>query len=59
MKLKFGKYKNVDICFVNSGYLRWLKRMDFVEDDEMVEIERELQLRDMDNSHFYEDKVKV
>ena len=63
MKLPFGKYKNIDLCFVNSGYLKWLIGQDWFvmerPEAEVIAVEKELELRDMDSSHFYKDKVKV
>ena len=62
MRMPFGKYKDVDLCFVNSGYLKWLIDQDWFVDkdsDLVLEVERELKLRDMDSSHFYIDKVEV
>jgi len=70
MKLNFGKYgpKNfppngISIEFVNSGYLKWLIDEDWFLRDSRNEllccaIEEELKLRDMNNDHFYQDKVK-
>ena len=63
MKLPFGKYKNIDLCFVNSGYLKWLIGQDWFvmerPEAEVIAVEKELESRDMDNSHFWKDKVKV
>jgi len=62
MKMPFGKYKGHDICFINSGYLRWLLDQDWFlrrDENEILAIEKELELRDMDSSHFYEDKINV
>ena len=30
-----------------------------IEEDEVIAIEKELELRDMDNSHFWKDKVRI
>lgn len=61
MKLPFGKYKNISIEFVNSGYLKWLLTQDwFLEKEkECLAVEKELKIRDMNNDHFYEDKMKI
>ena len=61
-KMPFGKYKGIDIIFINSGYLRWLLNEDWFiskDDDLVLAVEKELELRDMDDSHFYEDKVNI
>lgn len=64
----FGKYgpkkfppNGVDICFINSGYLKWLLEQDwFVEgyDKLFVAVEEELALRDRSDAHFYDDLVR-
>lgn len=70
MKMPFGKYgpKNfppngLDICFINSGYLKWLIEEDWfiMKQDEnlVIAVEKELEEREMGNDHFYEDKVKI
>ena len=63
MKMLFGKYRGVDICFINTGYLRWLIDQDWFlfkrSEQEVIAIEKELEIRDMDNSHFYEDKINI
>ena len=64
MKMHFGKYKGIEICFVPSGYLKWLLNEDWFvmkEENQILccQIEADMAKRDMDNSHFYEDKVKV
>jgi len=63
MKLPFGKYRGIDLCFVNSGYLKWLIDQDWFvmerPEAEVIAVEKELESRDMDNSHFWKDKVKV
>jgi uncharacterized protein (DUF3820 family) len=62
MKMKFGKYRGHDICFINSGYLKWLLDQDWFlkrDESEILAIEKELKLRDMDSSHFYQDKISV
>lgn len=60
MKLPFGKYKNVSIEFINSGYLKWLLGEDWFHDkySEIADAVEEEYARRGDNSeHFYEDKV--
>ena len=63
MKMPFGKYRGHDICFINSGYLKWLIDQDWfvMKQPEILvlAVEKELELRDMDSSHFYEDKIRV
>jgi len=62
MRMPFGKYKNVDLVFINSGYLKWLLEQDwFIEKDNdlVLAVEEELRLRDADGSHFWKDKVRV
>jgi len=63
MKMPFGKYKNVSICFINSGYLKWLMGQDWFvmerDENEVIAVEKELEMRDADDSHFYRDKVNV
>ena len=69
MRMPYGKYgpsrlhpQGVDLVFISSGYLRWLLKQDWfvMKDDELVlAVEKELRVRDLDNSHFFEDKVKV
>jgi len=59
----FGKYRDIELCFINSGYLKWLIDQDWFlkkfSEPEIMAVETELEIRDMDNSHFYEDKVSV
>ncbi len=69
MKIPFGKYgpkkfppNGVDLCLINSGYLKWLIDQDWFLRDARNEllccaIEEELNLRNADDSHFYQDKV--
>jgi len=63
MKMPFGKYRNISLEFVPSGYFNWLLDQDWFlkKPDEtlLLAIEKEMHLRDMDGSHFYEDKVRV
>ena len=62
MKMMFGKYERVELCFINSGYLKWLIGQDWFvnkDNDLVLAVEKELELRDMDSSHFYQDKVMV
>ena len=63
MKMPWGKYRGVELCFINSGYFRWLLNEDWflksAQEDFILAIEREMELRDMDSSHFYQDKVDV
>jgi len=63
MKMLFGKYRGVSLEFINSGYLQWLIDQDWFlkkySEPEIIAVERELELREMDNSHFYEDKVII
>ena len=68
--MTFGKYgpknfppRGVDICFINSGYLKWITEqegifMDKRNEELIVEIEKELKWREDTNSHFYQDKVE-
>jgi len=61
-KMPFGKFKDIDIALVSSGYLKWLVRQDWfvMKQPEalVLAVERELEWRDTYNEHFYEDKVK-
>ena len=62
MKMPFGKYKGHSLCFLNSGYLKWLIGQDWFinRDDALVlAVEAELKERDRAYSHFYEDKIKI
>ena len=69
MRMPWGKYgpshkhpKGLHLEMINSGYLKWLTRQDFFIDgdsDLLLEVEKELKLRDADGSHFYEDKLKM
>jgi hypothetical protein len=71
MKMSFGKYgpKNfppngVSIEFINSGYLKWLLEQDFFITDKSKEplyldIQEEMNQRDINNDHFEKDKVKL
>jgi len=70
MKMPFGKYgpnkfppAGVDICFINSGYLKWLLEQDWFimerDEREAIAVQKELEMRDMDSSHFYKDKVSL
>jgi len=69
MRFPFGRYgpkhfppNGVDVCFVNSGYLKWFVNderifMDKRNEKIIVACQNELRLRDQDNSHFYQDKI--
>ena len=62
--MPWGKYKGISLEFINSGYLKWLLQQGFMlrkpENELLVcDIEKEIGLRDLDNSHFWKDKVKV
>ena len=62
MKMSFGKYKDVSLEFINSGYFKWLLKQDWFIDgdsDLLVGIEKEMKIRDQNNAHFYEDKIQV
>ena len=63
MKMPFGKYKGVDLAFINSGYLNWLINQDWfvMKSDEslVVAVEKELDERERGKSHFYDDKVSI
>jgi len=64
MKMPWGKYNNIDICFLNSGYLKWLITQEWFfmpkkNEDLVVAVEKELKERELSNGHFYEDKVRV
>jgi len=63
MKLPFGKYRDIELCFINSGYLKWLIDQDWFvmerPEAEVIAVEKELELRDMDSSHFWKNKVRV
>jgi uncharacterized protein (DUF3820 family) len=64
MKIPFGKYKGVDICFVNSGYLKWLIEQEWFfmkkeHEDFVVVVEKELEWRENTGAHFYQDKVET
>lgn len=65
MKMPAWKYKNISLEFIPSGYLKfmvekqdetWFKT--FGDEDLIIAIEEELKLRDLNNSHFYGDKLK-
>lgn len=64
-KLSFGRYSRnggVDIMFINSGYLKWLMDEDWFPDkypNDFNAVEEELNRRDYEHDHFYEDKVKI
>ncbi len=58
------KYTGVDICFINSGSLKWLLNQDFFimpkeNEDIVVAVEEELRERDTYDDHFSEDKVRT
>lgn len=56
----FGKYKGTNVVFVNSGYLKWLLDQDwFPEHRDYDMVEEEINRRDHEFDHFYEDKVQV
>ena len=62
MRMPFGKYKNVDIAFINSGYLSWLLDQKWFldrEDDLVVAVDREWEWREKTGQHFSDHKVKV
>ena len=63
MKMPFGKYRGIDLVFINSGYLKWLIEQDWFvmrPDETMVlAVEKELGERERGMSHFYDDKVHV
>lgn len=62
-KMPFGKFKDIDICLISSGYLKWLVRQDWFvmkqPESLVLAVENELEWRDTYNEHFYEDKVRV
>ena len=61
-KLCFGKYVNISIDFINSGYLKWLVDEDWFDEkypEHAEAVEDELNKRDHEQSHFYKDKVHV
>lgn len=69
MKMPFGQFgpKNfppdgVDICFINSGYLKWLREQEWFfmpkrNENLVVAVEKEWKLRE-DTGHFWQDKVR-
>lgn len=62
MRLTFGKYKDISIDFVNSGYLKWLIEQDWFEEkfqDQWDGVTDELSTRDYEQAHFYADKVHI
>ena len=63
MKMPWGKYKGIDIAFINSRSLRWYLEQDWFimkqPEDLILAVEKELEKRDKAHSHFYENKVKV
>ena len=62
MKLPFGKYKNISLELIPSGYLKWLLEQDWFEEkfsDEFTAVEEVMSTRDYEQSHFYEDKVHI
>ena len=64
MRMPWGKYKGVSLEFINSGYFKYLLNQDWFlgkSENELLicAIEEEMNLRDMDNSHFYKDKIKL
>ena len=63
-KMPWGKYRDVGLWAINSGYLKWVIDQDWFLKDARNEllccaIEKEIELRDLDNSHFYKDKATV
>lgn len=70
MHMPWGKYgpekfppRGADICFINSGYLRWLSGQEWFfmkkgNEELVVAIEKELEMRENSGGHFYEDKVR-
>ncbi len=55
MKFEFGGYKGQEIEEVPTDYLRWIL-LKAEGDDELQEaIQDVLELRDMEDSHFYEE----
>ena len=59
MELPFGKYRDIEIEEVPSDYLRWLVLQDWFENrypELLKEAEEELSFRDINMSHFYEEK---
>jgi len=66
MKMPAWKYKGISLEFIPSGYLRFVvKEQDkswfkyYGDEDLIVAIEKELKLRDLNNDHFWEDKINV
>jgi len=64
MKIPFGKYKGVDICFINSNYLKWLIEQEWFfmpkrNEELVVAVEKEYEWRENTGAHFYQDKVKT
>ena len=62
MKMKYGKYKGIELSLINSGYLKWLLEQDWFlkrNEAEILLIEKELVERDFSHGHFYEDKVII
>lgn len=62
MRFSFGKYKDISVEFVNSGYLKWLLDQDWFEEkypDDYEFVVEEHGRRDDEQSHFYGDKVYI
>ena len=50
MKLKFGKYKDEDICDVPIEYLKWLEEQSWLKEQARKEIQHEIERREGDRS---------
>lgn len=62
MKIPFGKYKDLDIVYADSHYLRYLDNQDwFWEKFEplALAVQEEMKIRDLNNSHFDEDSAPI
>jgi len=60
--MPFGKYRNVSLSLIPSGYFEWILKQDWfiMKYDELAyEIEQEMKERTKWGTHFWDDKVDV
>jgi len=58
MKLKFGKFKGMDITDVEIDYIKWLEKQEWVKDDLREECQHQIKLREGDVSSLGKDVSK-
>ena len=61
-RMPWGKYKDIDICFISSGYLKYLLGEDWFidkDDDLVVAVENEYKHREETGQHFWNTKVAL